>query len=95
MAAGKEKLLLLATRIHTLEPRTTENLDNFLSAFRKVGRYRLDAWAWCGDFVLPTQIESGIVLDRFHIAPAWQIDDLSVDMLGLRSGDHPVVPDGI
>jgi hypothetical protein len=86
------KTVVFVSRIHRMEPTSPENLDRFLEAYQKWGKY----------YLAPAQMEpkpalvSGAILKRhLHVRQAWEIGENDPESVALHEDDDPVVPDGI
>lgn len=81
------------SRIHTMNPRDSKNLDQFLSAFEKVKAYVL-APGYVSQDYLSTDvfIELGILKHQIIVRPAWQIGEHDLDICGLQTDDKVIIP---
>lgn len=85
----------LVSRINRMTPTTSENLTNFLRAFRK-----FDAF-----FLMPAQLPNqgapeiefklALLKRHLHIRPAWQISENDHDIVALDDDEDPFIPEGV
>jgi len=80
-------------RMHTMEAVTGENLDRFITSYRKFGQYVL-AYAVINEAtgVPSLRIGEGLAKREIGIREAWEIGRHDSDGVGVFPGDNPVVP---
>jgi hypothetical protein len=89
-----KRLIVIASRINTMEPTDSRNLNNFLAAYNKAGRYILipahyDEAARSVDFIAGYRIGKR----ELFVRPMWQVDENDPDIAAVQSDDNPVLPD--
>jgi hypothetical protein len=88
--------VVMLTRIHTMTPDTSANLDRFLSKYRRDGAY----------FLAPGHVEQGattpdfepqlaILTSHLNVRPAWEIAENDPDLSGIREDDNVIIPDDV
>jgi hypothetical protein len=84
------------SRLQTMTPSTSANLDRFLNKYRKDGKF----------YFAPGHVEPGETVPSFHpdlaivcsqltVRPAWEIGEHDPDVIGIQADDNVVVPDGV
>lgn len=96
LAGSGNRILIMVTRDHVMEPATTENLDRFLAMMESAPEYFLAR--------AHLNIESGkssigfrlgIQKSELIVRNAWEITMGDVDVMGLSPDDDPVIPAGV
>lgn len=86
----------MATRIHTLTPETTINLDRFVESFNKYGIYLFAPAIYDKTKNYPNIfITWGIVKREFIEKDAWEIDLDDIDKTAITSDADPIIPSGV
>ncbi|MFZ3031468.1 MAG: hypothetical protein WA082_00335, partial [Candidatus Moraniibacteriota bacterium] len=85
------------TRLHTLNAKTTENLDRFTESFKQWGLYLFaPAVMRLGEERPEVFIKEGIVKREFTIKDAWEIGPNDLDMVLITPDDtDPIIPAGV
>ena len=88
--------IVLASRINSMNPLNSHNLDLFISTLSKARSYFLVP-AVVGE---PQQgfdfmMSYAILKSELVVRPAWQIGENDQDVMGIRAEDDPVLPDGV
>lgn len=92
----QSQLQILVSRVNRMDSSDPSNLNRFLDRYKRIGWYVLlpipfiDTTSFSKPFW-----EYGIAKKELTIRPAWQIGENDLDLMGLRPGDNPVVPDGV
>lgn len=87
------KLTLTATRVQSMDPVNSKNLEAFCEAFALAGRYVLAPALLLADCVAPEfMLEQWIGKRSLSVRPLWQVGDNDLDLPVVRLGDQPVVP---
>jgi hypothetical protein len=81
-------------RVNTMEPLSSQNLDRFLTQYRKQGRYKLTLATSANDPSAPTPFDASIEKQELHVRAAWEIGIQDVDGAGIREDDDPIIPAG-
>lgn len=92
----ENKQVLMVSRINTMTPHDTKNLDMFLEAYKQHGVY-------C---ILPAIYEDGkpepkVLSDLFifkkelQVRPAWEVGDNDDDFMAIQPDDQPNIPDNV
>ena len=88
--------VLSMSRIHTLEPQSTENLDQFIQAFERANSYIISTVYISPDLSNPEPFTDFRSLKKeLSVRQAWEIGENDPDLCGLRLDDDVVVPDGV
>lgn len=93
-----EKPVNMISRINQMSPDNSVNLDNFKRAFKAIGDYYFLVPA---KFSGPTFSFDDLFLDLsigkrvIEFRDAWQIAENDPDLMALRKGDDPIIPNGI
>ena len=85
--------VITVSRVHTLTPETTENLDRFSESFKEFGVYLL-APAIIDDTKSYPRVllDSGVVKREFIERQAWEIGPNDLDMAGIKEETIPIIP---
>ena len=87
--------VITVSRLHTMTPKTTENLDRFGASFKEWGFYLL-APAFVVDITAQPEIffDHGIVKRSFMDRHAWEIgpNDLDIAAVTTDDGTTPIIP---
>jgi hypothetical protein len=87
------KLTVIALRSNTMEPRDSRNLDMFLEAYARVGRYFLIPAHLVDESQQPELLmEYWIGKTELKVRPAWQVGLNDPAMMALRAADDPILP---
>lgn len=87
---------VMISRINTMEPPDSRNLNFFLKEFKRIGKYILLPAHFVGESKMPRFfIELGIQKSKLYVRPAWQIDKNDFDISGISEDDDFIVPDGV
>ena len=93
---GKSDAFFAVSRIHTMTPDSSQNLDSFLHAYGHFGAY----------FVAPAVVDSSgqypesigdlsLQKSELIVREAWEIGSNDLDGVGILPDDQPILPDGI
>lgn len=92
----KSSQFISMSRIHTMNPIDSRNLDQFLSAFEKRGAYVLAPGCISQDnSKVDFFVELGVLKRQIFVRPAWQIEEHDIDMCGLQLDDKVIVPKNV
>lgn len=87
------KRIVTATRVHTMTPETTENLDRFVTSYNKWGFYLLaPAILGAGKAMPDILYDSGIVKHEFAVRNAWEIAPNDFDISLITDDSNPLIP---
>ncbi len=86
----------MVSRILTMTPATSGNLDRFLKDYQHAGNY----------YLVPGHIEPGetlpsiaadlaILTSHLNVRPAWEIAEHDPDVIGIHEADDVVIPEGV
>lgn len=95
MAEEKKKVVMFVSRIQRMSPKTSRNLDNFVTAYRKMKKFfiapaRISA---SGEILENPSAQFAIAKRQLDIREAWQIGENDPDILALHEDDEPIVPE--
>jgi hypothetical protein len=89
----KSSQFISMSRIHTMNPVDSRNLDQFLSAFEKTRAYVLaPGYVSQNNSKVDFFVELGVLKRQIFVRPAWQIEEHDIDMCGLQFDDKVIVP---
>jgi len=84
---------VLTSRIHTMEPQNSRNLDHFIEWFENLGSYILSLGCISKDSSNTKFFwELGIMKKQIFICPAWQIGENDFDICGIKPNDKIIIP---
>jgi hypothetical protein len=95
--SNDNKIVTMISRIQTMTPENSENLDRFLIAYEEKGRY----YFGCDEMLrtgngMDKQAETlGIAVSKLEIRWAWEIGENDLDCMAIIEGDDPFIPDQI
>lgn len=86
--------VIVISRIQTMYPSDSTNLDQFLASYKQKGNYILlparlmpnNSFAWAP--------ELGILKGDLEVRPAWQIGEHDPDICGIGVDDKVIIPEG-
>ena len=87
--------VLTVSRIPHMNPSTPKNLETFLEAYRRVGRYVMVPAVFT-DVGKPPQLQMKywVMQTKLVIRPAWEVGESDPEMVGLSLENDPIIPDG-
>jgi hypothetical protein len=88
--------VMTVSRILHMQASTLKNLDTFLEAYRRVGRYFLVPAVFT-DRSKPPRLLTQYWIDqtKLDVRPAWQVGEHDPDLVGLSRENDPIIPEGI
>jgi hypothetical protein len=93
---GRTGHLVVASRINTMEPMDSRNLDAFVARVRTLGAYRLvPAHLAKLDESPKFILDHWIGKESVEIRPAWKVGDNDPDLVALKPDDDPIIPDDV
>jgi hypothetical protein len=88
-----KRFIVTASRINTMEPSDSRNLNNFVAAYDKAGRYVLVPAHFNEESRSVELIrEHGIGKHEIFVRPMWQVDENDPDIVAVQSDDDPILP---
>ena len=96
MAGNERKIIIYGSRINRMSPRTSANLDNFLTAYKKAGAFLLAPAQFPKDMTNPQMpfVQLAIRKRQLDLRQAWQISENDPDIVALAEDDEPIIPAG-
>jgi len=85
-------LIISPARIITMEPSNHVNLNMFIEAYKKVGKYIMFPSSFNANKTLSMNKELSILKNEIKIMDAWEIDEESYLSLAILPNDEPVIP---
>ena len=97
VAENEKKIIIATPKINRMTPNTSENLDNFLAAYKEAGAFLLAPAQLPKDITNPQMpfVQLAIVKRQLDLRQAWQIGENDLDILALAEDDEPVIPVGV
>jgi hypothetical protein len=84
------------SRIHTMTPESSNNLDSFLEAYSKFSKFWIAPAVVDRSGQYPDSIGDFRILKHdLTVKEAWEIGRHDIDMVGILPGDDPIVPEGV
>jgi hypothetical protein len=87
-----DEFFILVSRINTMEPRHSRNLDGFIDRYNRLKRYG----------IVPAQmhksgepeffLDLAIEKSELHVRPAWEVGPNDPDLAGIAPDDKPIIP---
>jgi hypothetical protein len=92
---GSEGEFIFTQRIHTMEPSSSFNISNFMSAYQSSGIYHLAPALFKGERSAPDIISNTLITKkRITTIPAWKIDENSLLLSAIGDDDDIFIPEG-
>ena len=92
----KEKTYITASRIHEMNTYNDTNIKNFIELYREHKEYYLMPGKMSLDKKgVEPFFELGIKKKELNISFAWKIDRNNPDLVVIREGDEPYIPDDV
>jgi hypothetical protein len=89
-----DKIHMLTSRIHEMNPENSNNLDMFEGTFKILKKYIF--FPSSTDVLLPEHyLKYGIIKSKITIKNAWQIGIDDPNQVAIHDTDEPVLPEGI
>tara|TARA_R110001583_G_scaffold42556_16_gene135432 strand:- start:1530 stop:4811 length:3282 start_codon:yes stop_codon:yes gene_type:complete len=97
--ANESDRVMIASRIHTMEPSSPANLDRLLATYEAAGKYVL-TFAVMAEKTSPPQPptwKSGsfLRLRELNVINAWEVGLNSLDSVAIKRDDDPIIPAGV
>ncbi|OBU32964.1 hypothetical protein [Photobacterium kishitanii] len=90
---NKSKQMTMISRIHTMTPNSTKNLDRFLQEYDKKGSFYFGCDAMLRGNSLDSHIpEFGIIVHQLEVRQAWEIGENDLDCMAIFKDDEPYIP---
>ena len=87
------KTLVSVSRLNTMEPDCSTNLENFLEQFEKFGMFFLvPAVISVGGHAPELLLDHSILSRNLHIRHAWEIGENDQDYVAIRNSDNIIAP---
>ena len=85
-----QKQFVSVTRMHTMNPENSNNLDQFIRLYKESGRYRLAP----GNSVHRSSYSYNLTIEKrqLRIVPAWKIGLNDPACVAIKDNDNPVIP---
>jgi len=90
---SKAKHVITVSRINQMNPTNSSNLERFMKAYSKYGKYILLPAPFVkkkGSIELFWEL--GIEKQSIRFLPAWQLSEHDPDVCALEEDDHPIIP---
>jgi len=91
-----QRQVLMVSRILTMTPDSTQNLDVFLEAYKQYKAYFLVPAIYKEKQSQPKVLNDLLIFKKeLHIRPAWEVDINDDDLVALQLDDQPIIPTNI
>lgn len=94
LVADGVKNIIMVSRIHTMTPDSSENLERFIAAYEKAGKFILSQ-AKLNRGQIHWAATNEIEKKRIVIREAWEVGPHDPDSAGIRLDDDPIIPQGV
>lgn len=93
---SKNRYFTLISRINYMEAANTENLDMFRRRYERLKMYKILPVHFV-DINSEPKIswDLGITKKEIFFTPAWQIEKNDPDIVAIKEGDNPIIPNGV
>ncbi|MBQ0266744.1 MULTISPECIES: hypothetical protein [Providencia] len=92
---SSHKRMTMISRIHTMTPDKTENIDRFIEDYNKVGMCFFGCNSMITDIDNKDPERFGILIKNINVKWAWQIEQNDPDIAALKPNDVIYIPDGV
>ena len=89
------KFVVSVSRLHTMTPQSSQNLGNFIRAYKAFGSYLLAPSYITEDRLLEIIFEFGITKREINIREAWNVGVNDIDSVAIDALDKPIIPSHI
>jgi len=89
------KHLVIVSRMNTMHPSTSANLDRFLESYAIKKEYTLVLGSPGPDVLAGWVPNTGILKRELVVRPAWQIAEHDPDISGIYADDKIIIPEGV
>lgn len=90
------KLIIQTSRCNEMFPKSPTNLNNFLSEYKRAGKFVLVPSTMDARNNMPEPIgKYALGKDNLVIRQAWEIGPNDPDVMAIQEGDDPFIPEGI
>ncbi|OCH18127.1 hypothetical protein A6E05_12390 [Aliivibrio sp. 1S165] len=91
---NNNKLMTMISRINTMTPNSSENLERFLLEYEKNGRcyFGCDAMLRNNERSDAHSGKLGIVINNLSVRWAWEIGENDLDCMAIQRDDEPYIP---
>ncbi len=91
----KVQFAALASRINTMEPSTSENLDRFLNSYNVLHEYFFAPAVVVGDLSnAPKMLDEYLIKRDIFVRNAWEIGKNDIDRIAVYNDDDILIPEG-
>ncbi|MEZ9595494.1 hypothetical protein AB4298_12730 [Shewanella sp. 10N.261.52.F9] len=91
--ANTSKQMTMISRINTMTPNSSENLDRFLKEYEQNGHFYFGCDAILRNDGLDSRItKPGITVHKLEVRQAWEIGENDIDCMAIQKGDEPYIP---
>ena len=89
----RQQLVVMGSRIHTMEPTSAENLDRFLRSYTRFGFYGLACCVFDSNPAEPMLVTKHVISKcELHVRQAWEVGPGDIDSPSIMDGDDPIIP---
>lgn len=94
LVAEGVKHIVMVSRLHTMTPDSSENLERFIAAYEKTGEYILSQ-AKLNHGQIHLAATNEIRKKRIVVRQAWEVGPHDPDSVAIRLDDDPIIPEGV
>ncbi len=93
---SKSRYFTMISRINYMEAANTENLDMFRRRYERLKMYKILPVHFVDTNSEPKiSWDLGIIKKEIFFTPAWQIEENNPDIVAIKEGDNPIIPNGV
>jgi hypothetical protein len=97
--ASENSKIMMVSRIHTMEPTSSANLDRFLAAYEESGKYLLTFAVMDRQASAPSEPTwkkgSFLRVRELNVIDAWQVGLNTVESVAIQASDDPIIPESV
>jgi hypothetical protein len=97
--ASENAKIMMVSRIHTMEPTSSANLDRFLAAYEEAGGYLLTFAVMDPKKSAPSSPTwkkgSFLRIRELNVISAWQVGPNTIEAVAIQADDDPIIPKGV
>ncbi|MBB3411917.1 hypothetical protein FHT87_005884 [Rhizobium sp. BK316] len=86
------KPIINTSRMMTMTPENSTNLETFLSLYNMWGHYYLTAASVGSSGVPELRVDLAIVKNKFYVRDAWTVGEHDIDAMAIRPDDNVIIP---
>lgn len=97
ISVSDSSIFHILSRIHTMTPSNSINLDRFLESYKENGKYYISHAAIENGEIrsINNDIKVSILKHELNVINAWEIGPNDIESTAIQNDDNPFIPDGV